>query len=203
MTAHDLFYRDGIRATGIDRLIAESGVAKKTFYRHYPSKNDLVLKFLDYRHANWMEWFEEALGRHGGSPEAIVPALREWFSTENYRGCAFINAVVELGDSLPEAVAVSRRHKADMVTILRTLLPRTPTMALQARALAVGIDGAIVTAQFGEPVETVLASLAELVEGMQAKATATAPAAASKVKPGIRRRNALSLNPVAGKKVKK
>jgi AcrR family transcriptional regulator len=45
--AHELFYREGIRATGIDRVIAESGVAKLSFYRHYPSKNDLVLAFLD------------------------------------------------------------------------------------------------------------------------------------------------------------
>ena len=50
-TAHDLFYRDGIRATGIDRVIAESGVAKVTFYRQFPSKDDLVLAYLDFRHA--------------------------------------------------------------------------------------------------------------------------------------------------------
>jgi len=42
LTAHELFYRDGIRATGIDRVIAESGVTKVTFYRHFPSKNDLI-----------------------------------------------------------------------------------------------------------------------------------------------------------------
>ena len=52
-TAHDLFYRDGIRATGIDRVIAESGVAKLTFYRHFPSKNDLIRAYLDYRHQRW------------------------------------------------------------------------------------------------------------------------------------------------------
>ena len=50
LTAHDLFYRDGIRATGIDRVIAESGVAKKTFYRYFPSKDDLIVAFLEYRH---------------------------------------------------------------------------------------------------------------------------------------------------------
>ena len=50
VTAHELFYRDGLRATGIDRLIAESGVAKLTFYRHFPSKDDLIRTFLDYRH---------------------------------------------------------------------------------------------------------------------------------------------------------
>ena len=72
-TAHDLFYRDGIRATGIDRLIAESGVTKVTFYRHFPSKNDLVRAFLDLRHARWMAWFVDALGRRGADTPAAPP----------------------------------------------------------------------------------------------------------------------------------
>src|SRR3954468_10276705 len=76
--AHDLFYGDGIRATGIDRVIAESGVAKVTFYRRFPSKDDLVLAYLDFRHERWMAWFTDALARHGGHVGAIAPALAEW-----------------------------------------------------------------------------------------------------------------------------
>src|SRR3954466_2513091 len=87
-TAHDLFYRDGIRATGIDRVIAESGVAKVTFYRQFASKDDLILAFLEYRHERWMTWFTQALARHGGRTSAIAPALAEWFSGPDYRGCA-------------------------------------------------------------------------------------------------------------------
>ena len=68
VTAHELFYRDGLRATGIDRIIAESGVAKLTFYRHFPSKDALIRTFLDYRHERWMAWFVDALGRHGAVP---------------------------------------------------------------------------------------------------------------------------------------
>ncbi|HFJ8955946.1 TPA: TetR/AcrR family transcriptional regulator, partial [Serratia liquefaciens] len=56
LTAHDLFYRDGVRATGIDRIISESGVAKVTFYRHFPSKNELIEAFLAYRHEQWLSW---------------------------------------------------------------------------------------------------------------------------------------------------
>src|SRR3954470_24343514 len=63
VTSHDLFYRAGIRATGIDRVIAASGVTKVTFYRHFPSKDDLVRAFLDHRHGLWMAWFVDALGR--------------------------------------------------------------------------------------------------------------------------------------------
>ncbi len=88
LTAHDLFYRDGVRATGIDRVIAESGVTKATFYRHFPSKNDLVRAFLEYRHLRWMAWFEEALQRHGGGPAGDRACAGGWFRGEGFPGCA-------------------------------------------------------------------------------------------------------------------
>ena len=169
-TAHDLFYRDGIRATGIDRVIAESGVAKKTFYRYYPAKNDLVVAFLQYRHGNWMAWFEDALRRHGAEvagPRALVPALAEWFECEAYRGCAFINAVVEVGGILPEAVDISRRHKLDMGAVIRTLLPaESETANAEPRARALAVDGAIIGAQFEETPESTLKSLDALVRAI-------------------------------------
>ncbi|WP_394700542.1 TetR/AcrR family transcriptional regulator [Thiomicrorhabdus sp.] len=68
LTAHDLFYREGIRATGIDRLIREAGVTKVTFYRHFPSKNDLILAFLHYRHQRWMDWFASGAENSRKSP---------------------------------------------------------------------------------------------------------------------------------------
>jgi len=165
--AHDLFYRDGIRATGIDRVIAESGVAKKTFYRYYPAKNDLIVAFLEFRHREWMTWFEDALDRHGANVDALVPALAEWFGTDVYRGCAFINAVVEMGPTMPEAVAISRRHKLDMTTSIQRLLPASSkTAAADSRALAMAVDGAIVGAQFEESPEVTLRSLARVVRAI-------------------------------------
>jgi AcrR family transcriptional regulator len=167
VTAHALFYRDGIRATGIDRVIAESGVAKKTFYRYYPAKNDLIVAFLEYRHRNWMTWFEDALRRHGANVDALVPALAEWFESDVYRGCAFINAVVEVGGALPEAVDISRRHKLDMAAVIRTLLPASSrTAKADARALAMAVDGAIVGAQFEDSPEVALKSLARVVKAI-------------------------------------
>jgi AcrR family transcriptional regulator len=167
VTAHDLFYRDGIRATGIDRVIAESGVAKKTFYRYYPAKNDLIVAFLEYRHRNWMHWFENAVKRHGGNADALVPALAEWFGSEAYRGCAFINAVVEVGAILPEAVDISRRHKLDMAAVIRTLLPAgSRTAKADARALAMAVDGAIIGAQFEDSPEVALKALTRVVKAI-------------------------------------
>ncbi len=160
-TAHDLFYRDGIRATGIDRVIAEAGVTKATFYRHFPSKDDLVRAFLDHRHHLWMGWFVDALGRHGAAGTrpgagmaALAAALGEWFASPAFRGCAFVNTVAELGGTLPDAVSAARRHKADMAEVIGALLPPpargarpAAARATRVQALAVAVDGAIVQAQ--------------------------------------------------------
>jgi len=150
LTAHDLFYRDGIRATGIDKVIAEAKVTKVTFYRHFPSKNDLIRAFLEYRHQRWMTWFKDALTRHSVRGEglmALVPALREWFENPVYRGCAFINIAAELGDSLPDTLNICHRHKQDMVEVIAGLLPPKDGRMSLANAVAVAVDGAIVRAQ--------------------------------------------------------
>ncbi|SAK74152.1 TetR/AcrR family transcriptional regulator [Caballeronia ptereochthonis] len=173
-TAHDLFYRDGIRATGIDRVIAESGVAKKTFYRYFPSKDDLIVAFLDHRHQVWMAWFCDALQRHGGTLSALVPALAEWFGSDAYRGCAFINSVVEVGGTLPQAVDISRRHKRDMTAAIRALMPASRTSKADAQALALAVDGAIVAAQFAPSPAEALKALARVVRAFRNGASASA-----------------------------
>ncbi len=154
LTAHDLFYRDGIRATGVDRIIAESGVAKLTFYRHFPSKDDLVRAFLDYRHDRWMAWFVDALGRHGAHGgrglQALADALEEWFRSPSFRGCAFINSVVEVGASVAGAIDIARRHKDEMDQVIAQLLPAGATTPALARDLGVLVDGAILRAQMGD-----------------------------------------------------
>jgi AcrR family transcriptional regulator len=158
-TALALFYRDGIRATGIDRVIAEASVTKVTFYRHFPSKDALVVAFLESRHARWMTWFRGALARHAARTgadrvRALTAALREWFATPAYRGCAFVNSVAELGGTSPEVLAIARRHKRDMTAVIAGLMPPRAGRARRARALAVAVDGAIVRAQIdGSPDE--------------------------------------------------
>ena len=166
LTAHDLFYRDGIRATGIDRVIAESGVAKVTFYRHFPSKNDLIYEFLEYRHLQWMAWFTDALARHGSGPDALCPALAEWFGDTNFRGCAFINSVAELGGALPAVVAISQRHKQDMAAAIAGLLPASRHNRQDALDLALAVDGAITRAQAQETPESALASLKRIQKAL-------------------------------------
>lgn len=170
LTAHRLFYSEGVRATGIDRVIAESGVAKVTFYRHFPSKNELILAFLTYRHETWMAWFIDALRRYGTEytgMDAVVPALREWFEDGGFRGCAFINSVVELGGAQPEVVDIARAHKESMTAAVAALLPPSKRRLLDAQAAALAIDGAIVQAQVAGSPEGALSSLARVLNALR------------------------------------
>ena len=149
-TAYRLFYRQGIRATGIDKVIAEAGVTKVTFYRHFPSKDALILAFLDLRHRRWMDWFVDALARHAAGSRrrvAVVAAVEEWLTADSFRGCAFINSVNEIGPELPEVYAIATRHKADMVAAIKATIPPGPNRTRIAQALGVAIDGAVVQAQ--------------------------------------------------------
>ncbi len=163
LTAHDLFYRDGIRSTGIDTVIERAQVTKVTFYRHFNSKNDLIVAYLEYRHERWMRWFTAALQRHGATLKALVPTMAEWFRSAEYRGCAFINGVSEIAPALPQVTEITRRHKADMQKAIAALLPPGRQRAGLARSLALAVDGSIVQAQFRADPEGVIKDLRQLV----------------------------------------
>ncbi len=102
-SAYDLFSRRGIRAVGIDEVIDRAGVAKATLYRHFPSKDALVLAFLGSREARWTrEWVEAEATRRGSSAEerllAIFDLFDEWFRTADFEGCSFINVLLETSE---------------------------------------------------------------------------------------------------------
>lgn len=169
-TAHDLFYREGIRATGIDRIIEQAQVTKVTFYRHFPSKNDLVAAYLDHRHQQWMRWFTTALAsapQSSGFPLGpVVLALKEWFDAPDYRGCAFINGVVELDGVGTWVSEVSLRHKQDMINAIAALLPTGKGSADKAQAAAMAIDGAIIRVQMEKRPGTALSVLETMLRAL-------------------------------------
>lgn len=169
-TAHALFYGEGIRATGIDRIIELAGVTKVTFYRHFPSKNDLIAAYLDYRHERWMAWFTDELGslpRNAEFPlEPVVSALREWFNAPDFRGCAFINGVVELDGIGPWVAEVSQQHKRDMMNAIANLLPGGEQDADAAQAAVMAADGAIIRVQMEKKPEAALASLEVILRAL-------------------------------------
>ena len=110
-TAYRLFTRRGIRAVGNDEVIAVSGVAKATLYRHFPSKNDLVLAVLQRREELWTLGLVEQQSRlRGETPEeqllAIFDVFNDWFQKrEDFDGCSFINVLLELGAAHPAGQA--------------------------------------------------------------------------------------------------
>lgn len=150
-TALALFYAHGTRAVGIDRIIAESGVAKASFYRYFASKDDLVVAYLELRHARWMVWFEAALAARcaakGYAMAQVAEVLREWFASPDFRGCAFINVSAEgLGDA---ALEVARAHKQALRETLRRLAKdcgHARPAAVSDEALLI-VEGAILRAQ--------------------------------------------------------
>ena len=102
-TAYDLFSRHGIRAVGVDRIIAESGVAKMTLYRNFASKDELILAFLERRQERWTRaWLQEAVESRAATPAqrllAIFDVFGEWFARDDFEGCSFINVMLELDD---------------------------------------------------------------------------------------------------------
>lgn len=110
-TASELFYRKGIQHVGINEVIAASGVAKRTLYRWFPSKDLLIEEVMKYRATQWLRWFEDAVTERGNTPKerllATFDVLREWYSSPNFRGCPFINAVLEIADASHKAHHVS------------------------------------------------------------------------------------------------
>src|SRR3989442_14603981 len=120
---YELFSRRGIRAVGVDEVVARSGVAKATLYRHFPSKDDLILAFLDQREQRWTRNFVEAEAlRRAEDPEqrllAIFDIYDEWFHREDFEACSFVNVLLELGRHHP-AGAASIRHLEQIRSMVR------------------------------------------------------------------------------------
>jgi AcrR family transcriptional regulator len=98
-TAFRLFYAHGVRGVGVDRIIAESGVAKATLYKHFPRKDDLVLAYLERVDQAWFGGLRAAARAAGDDPRAqligLFDALASACRRDGYHGCAFINTAAE------------------------------------------------------------------------------------------------------------
>jgi AcrR family transcriptional regulator len=147
-TVFELFYARGIRAVGIDLIIARSGVAKATFYKHFPSKDDLVLAYLDKVDGVWSGQLAAAAEAAGPDPaEQLVgmfDALRTACRREGYRGCAFINAAAESQPGTP----VHQRtvtHKSAVLAWVRDLAEQAGARdpGALARSLTLLLDGGL------------------------------------------------------------
>ena len=165
-----LFYRDGIHATGVDAVLAEAKVARRSLYRHFGSKDGLVAAFLERRDREWRDWFARTVAAVAATPQTrlvrLFDVLETWFRMKSFHGCAFINAAAETGDPGHALRVAARRHK-DMVRALIegwAAEAGAPDPALLARELALLAEGAIVTAMVspGEPAAETAKTLARL-----------------------------------------
>jgi AcrR family transcriptional regulator len=121
--AYDLFARRGVQAVGIDAIIERSGVARQTMYRHFGSKQDLVLAFLARREELWTEgWLAAEVTRRTDDPRgrllAIFDVFDEWFRSPGFEGCSFINVMLEH----PDATHPVHRAAADHLAHIREFL---------------------------------------------------------------------------------
>ncbi|HWF34975.1 MAG TPA: helix-turn-helix domain-containing protein [Solirubrobacteraceae bacterium] len=102
-TAYELFAHRGIQAVGIDAIVEQSGVARQTLYRHFNSKQALVLAFLERREQLWtQDWLRGEVERAATEPEARLLAIFDvfdgWFHSSDFEGCSFINVLLEAAD---------------------------------------------------------------------------------------------------------
>jgi AcrR family transcriptional regulator len=148
-----LVYAHGIAGTGMDRIVQESGVARKSIYRYFPDKEALVASALTERDARWMAWFAAAAPPAlplRARIDAMFHALAAWFDTPDFRGCAFINAAAETGDSGSVIRAVAKAHKLRLSSHLCQVLEDADVPHALADELAqqllILIDGAITVA---------------------------------------------------------
>jgi AcrR family transcriptional regulator len=164
--ASKLFYAEGIRAVGVERIAAQAGVSKMTLYRHFPTKDDLVVAVLEQRDGPALALLSAAAEHAGDSPRDRLLApfglLEPWFTGPGFRGCPFMNASLELADPGHPASAVATRHKRATRDRFAELAGAADVADPEALAdqLAVLFDGAIAQAQMREPDVVARAALA-------------------------------------------
>jgi AcrR family transcriptional regulator len=155
-TAYELFSRNGIRAVGVDEVIERAGVAKATLYRHFPSKDDLVIAFLELREQRWtMDWVAVEARRRGATPQqqllAIFELFDEWFRRDDFESCSFINVLLEMGPTHRTGTA-SVKHLENIRSVVRVLAEeaglRDPSSF--ARSWHILMKGSIVSATEGD-----------------------------------------------------
>ncbi|MDH4581718.1 TetR family transcriptional regulator [Pseudomonas sp. BN415] len=154
-TALALFYREGFHATGIDRILAESGVAKMTLYNHFKSKDELIIAALESRFAPAAERLAWAF-EHLPPREAILrvfDGLAEWLRQEEFCGCAFINAAAEFHDREHPVHRLAASYKIATQNYFRDALIRLEAAQPDrlARQLQYLMEGAISMAHIQGP----------------------------------------------------
>ncbi len=149
------FYRNGFHATGMDMLAAETGISKTSMYKHFATKEDLILATLKLRDEKFLDWFVSRLEQLAPTPSeqliAIFDVLTEWFAQPEFAGCMFIKASAEYQHPGHPIHVQSAEHKRLLLDHITKIAKAAGTIHPNstARQLMLLIEGATVTAHFG------------------------------------------------------
>ena len=123
--ARDMFYQRGIRAVGVESIVAAAGATKMSLYRSFPSKDDLVVAYLKERDAMYWRWWDGIMDEHAGDPRAqivaLVSSVAQRTSRVGYRGCPFTNAATEFPEAEHPGRAIAAENKRELRARLRNL----------------------------------------------------------------------------------
>ena len=165
-TASALFYARGVRAVGVDLVVEDSGVAKTSLYRHFRTKDDLIVAFLEREDVEfWGQW-DDVAARHAGDPAGEIEAHMRWIGKRlaraNYRGCPQINVAAEFAEADHPAREVAKRHMLAMRQRLAELARQLGAARPNDLAAQLGllVNGAFVSASMLSPDEATRVLLA-------------------------------------------
>jgi AcrR family transcriptional regulator len=161
-TANTLFYDDGIRTVGVDRLISASSVTKATFYKHYGSKDRLIAEYIGHRHRLEVEWLAGVV-ETTDDPTRVLRALQDSILTAingpGFRGCPFLNAAAEFSDAGHPVRRAVEQHREWYLDVYEQLLRRMghPMPGDAADDLMLARDGAMAGGYAGDPIASTTA----------------------------------------------
>ena len=139
-TALELFYLNGIKSIGINEVLKVSGVAKKTLYNYFESKNALILAVLEQRHTVFIEWLESQLKKADTDKEIVsilFTALKSWLSSAEpklgeFRGCFFVNTSAEFSNPNSDIALYCQHHKKHVHQVISQYMPNTEPLFIDA-----------------------------------------------------------------------
>ncbi len=158
-TANELFYREGVRAIGVDTVVERSGVSKTSLYRLFESKDALIAAFAAERNRASWAWWDRIEQQHADDPRALLEALlseiAQRIARPGYRGCPFLNLATEFPDHSHPGRVIARANKEEMRARLATIVARLGAVDPNRTAsqLALMINGAYVTGLIAEPAD--------------------------------------------------
>jgi AcrR family transcriptional regulator len=171
--AGDLFFRKGYRAVGVDTIVQEAGIAKMTLYRYFPSKDALIVAYLEQVNQLFWDWFDAAIEPFEGEPRrqlgAVFAALEELVRSPQCYGCAFLVAASEFPELDSPGHRVALAHK-------QTVRAGAPKPAVLANQLALLMDGAFAAVRVfgaGNPGAGIVDAATTLIEAQLGPADAT------------------------------